>query len=177
MLFRSVAGTIQDIGSASGPSNSLNSAGIRLCDWHGVGGGEAGHAVPDPSDPNVVYASEYGGYISRYDHRTRQARNVSIYPTNPSGHGAGDLHYRFQWTAPIFISPHDPKTVYHAGNVVFQTGDAGKTWKAVSPDLTRNDKAKQQWSGGPISGDNTGVEYYCTIFALAESPQIGRAHV
>jgi photosystem II stability/assembly factor-like uncharacterized protein len=81
------------------------------------------------------------------------------------------MRYRFQWTAPILISPHDPKTVYHGGNVVFRTTDGGQTWAAISGDLTRNDKSKQKWSGGPITGDNTGAEYYCTIFALAESPR------
>ncbi|OAI45891.1 hypothetical protein AYO44_02530 [Planctomycetaceae bacterium SCGC AG-212-F19] len=166
-----VSGTIQDIGAGSGPSNSLCSAGILLGDWHTIGGGETGHTMPDPGDPNIVYAGEYGGFISRYDHRTRQARHIGIYPTNPSGHGAEDLRYRFQWTAPILVSVHDPKTVYHGANVLFQTTDAGKSWKAVSGDLTRNDKAKQKWSGGPITGDNTGVEVYGTIFALAESPR------
>jgi photosystem II stability/assembly factor-like uncharacterized protein len=166
-----VSGNIQDIGTASGPSNSLHSAGILLSDWHGVGGGETGFSMPDPSDPNIVYAGEYGGYLSRYDHRTRQARNISIYPTNPSGHGAEALRYRFQWTAPVLVSMHEPKTVYHAANVLFQTGDAGKTWKAISPDLTRNEKSQQQWAGGPITGDNTGVEVYGTIFAIAESPK------
>ena len=81
------------------------------------------------------------------------------------------MKYRFQWTAPIALSPHDPKIVYHAANVLFRTTDGGQTWTAISPDLTRNDKSKQQWSGGPITGDNTGVEIYCTIFALAESPK------
>ena len=98
-----------------------------------------------------------------------QARNISIYPFNPSGHGAADLRYRFQWTAPIMFSPHDPKTLYHAANVLFRTTDAGDTWTPISPDLTRNDKSKQKWSGGPITGDNTGVEVYDTIFAIAES--------
>jgi photosystem II stability/assembly factor-like uncharacterized protein len=166
-----VMGTMQDLGTASGPSNSLSRDGITLADWHEVGGGEAGHAAPDPADPNIVYAGEYGGYISRYDHKTRQARCVSIYPYNPSGHGAEDLKYRFQWTAPIVVSPHDSKTVYHAGNVLFRTTDDGKTWTPISPDLTRNDKDKQKWSGGPITGDNTGVEVYGTIFAVVESPR------
>ncbi|MFO0843534.1 MAG: hypothetical protein U0797_14215 [Gemmataceae bacterium] len=166
-----VACTIQDIGTAMGPSNSLTSGGIALPLWHSVGGGEAGHVAIDPSDPNIVYAGEYGGYISRYDHGTRQAKPVGIYPFNPSGHGAEDLKYRFQWTAPIALSPHDPKTVYHAANVLFVTRDGGKTWEKISDDLTRNDKAKQKWSGGPITGDNTGVEVYCTIFAVAESPR------
>jgi photosystem II stability/assembly factor-like uncharacterized protein len=166
-----VMGCMQDQGTASGPSNSLSSMGISLSDWYTVGGGEAGFAVPDPLDPNVVYAGEYGGYISRYDHRTRQATNISIYPVNPSGKGDAELRYRFQWTAPILISPNDPKTVYHGANVLFRSRDQGLHWEKISPDLTRDDKSKQQWSGGPITGDNTGAEYYCTIFALAESPK------
>jgi len=166
-----VSGTMQDIGTASGPNNSLAQGGINLCHWLTVGGGEAGFTAPDPLDPNIVYAGEYGGYISRFDLRTRQARNISIYPVNNSGLGAKDLRYRFQWTAPILISPHDPKTVYHAANVLFKTTNQGKTWEPISPDLTRDDKTKQQFSGGPINGDNTGAEYYCTIFAIAESPK------
>ena len=165
-----VSGAMQDLGTACGPSNSLASEGISLCDWYSVGGGEAGYTAHDPSDPNIVYAGEYGGYISRYDHRTRQATNVGILPDVVSGHGAADQRYRFQWTAPILISPHDPKTIYHGGNILFKTTDGGMSWVAVSPDLTRDDKSKQQWSGGPITGDNSGAEYYCTIFAIAESP-------
>ncbi|HET9314459.1 MAG TPA: glycosyl hydrolase [Vicinamibacteria bacterium] len=166
-----VSGAMQDLGTASGPSDSLTSSGINLGDWYAVGGGEAGHTAPDPSDPNVVYAGEYLGYISRYDRRTRQARHVGAWPDNQSGHGAEDSRYRFQWTAPIIVSAHDPKTVYHGGNVLFRTTDAGQSWAVVSPDLTRNDKSTQKWSGGPITGDNTGVEHYATIFAVAESPK------
>lgn len=165
-----VAGALQDIGTAQGPSNSLLRGGIPNSDWHGVGGGEAGWVVSDPSDPNVVYAGEYGGYISRYDHRTRQERPISVYPENPSGHGGEDLRYRFQWTAPIAVSPHDPKVIYHGANVLFRSADGGQSWTAISPDLTRDDKSKETWSGGPITGDNTGVEIYCTIFVVAESP-------
>ena len=161
---------MQDIGSASGPSRSLKTGGIGAGEWYGVGGGEAGFAVPDPSDPDIVYAGEYGGIMTRYDHRTGQARNITVNQFNPSGIDPAKMKYRFQWTAPILISKHDPKTVYHAANVLFRTRDAGQTWEKVSGDLTRNDKQKQQWSGGPITGDNTGVEVYCTIFALAESP-------
>ena len=165
-----VAGALQDIGTAQGPSNSLRRGGIRNTDYHRVGGGEAGWVVSDTSDPNIVYAGEYGGYISRYDHRTHQARNVGIYPEDGSGHGAEDLRVRFQWTAPIAVSPHDPKAIYHGGNVLYKTSNGGQTWTAISPDLTRNDKSKQKWSGGPITGDNTGVEVYDTIFVVAESP-------
>jgi photosystem II stability/assembly factor-like uncharacterized protein len=166
-----VAGAMQDLGTAQGPSNSLGRGGILPGDWYDVGGGEAGHVVSKPDDPDIVYAGEYLGYISRYDHRTRQARNVSVYPENGSGHGPEDMKYRFQWTAPIATSPHDPSVVYHAANVLFRTTDGGQTWAAISGDLTRNDRSRQKWSGGPITGDNTGVEWYCTIFAVAESPR------
>ncbi|HEY7328392.1 MAG TPA: hypothetical protein VH592_12160 [Gemmataceae bacterium] len=166
-----VAGTMQDIGTGSGPSNSLSRAGIAPSEWHPVGGGETGFTSSDPTNPDIVYAGEYGGYISRYDHRTRQARNVGVYPFNPSGHAASELKYRFQWTAPILISPHDHRVVYHAANVLFKTSDAGRHWSPISPDLTRNDRSKQEWSGGPITGDNTGVEVYDTIYAIAESPK------
>src|SRR5262249_32820456 len=103
-------------------------------------------------------------------HRTRQARNISVYPFNPSGVAAKDVKYRFQWTAPILVSRHKPGAIYHAGNVLFRSLNGGKTWKAISPDLTYDAKSKQEWSGGPITGDNTGAEVYCTIFAIAESP-------
>lgn len=165
-----VMGTLQDYGTLSGPSHSLHSGGIQLSEWHSVGGGEAGHIAADPADPNIVWAGEYLGFISRYDHRTGLAPHVGIFPENGSGHGVGDLRYRFQWTSPILISPHDPATVYHAGNILFRTRDGGQTWDAISPDLTRDDESKQLWAGGPITGDNTGVEFYSTIFAVAESP-------
>jgi photosystem II stability/assembly factor-like uncharacterized protein len=166
-----VAGTMQDIGTGSGPSNSLSKSGIAPSEWHPVGGGETGFTASDPTDPNIVYAGEYGGYISRYDHRTRQAKNIGVYPFNPSGHDPSNLKYRFQWTAPILISPHDHRVVYHAANYLFRTSDAGRRWTPVSSDLTRNDRSKQTWSGGPITGDNTGVEIYGTIYAIAESPK------
>ena len=164
-----VMGCMQDLGSASGPSNSLT-GGITLGDWTRVGGGEAGFAVSDPKDPNVVYAGEYGGIMTRYDRRTNQARNVSVAQYNPSGIEPAKHKYRFQWTAPILVSRHTG-AVYHAGNFVFRTADGGQTWEQVSDDLSRNDKQKQQWSGGPITGDNTGAETYCTVFALSESPK------
>ncbi len=165
-----VAGAMQDNGTAQGPSLS-RSGDITLGQWYSVGGGEAGHVVSDPSDPNIVYAGEYLGIITRYDHRTGQSRNISAWPENPSGHGGEDMRYRFQWTAPIASSPHDPKVIYHGAQVIFRTTNGGQSWDAISPDLTRNDKSKQKWSGGPITGDNTGVETYCTVFAIAESPR------
>src|SRR5262249_19095202 len=99
-----VAGAMQDLGTAQGPSNSLT-GGIHLTDWHDVGGGEAGHVYSDPSDPNIVYAGEYLGILTRYDNRTGESRNVSPWPENPSGKGGEEMKYRFQWTAPISGSP------------------------------------------------------------------------
>ena len=165
-----VLGSLQDWGTVSGPSNSLHADGIFRTDWIPVGGGEAGWVVADPADPDIIWAGEYGGYISRWNARTRTAANVSVLPDDSSGHPAADLKYRFQWTAPIVVSPHDPKVIYHAANVLFRSRDSGQHWAAISPDLTRNDPEKQAWSGGPITGDNTGVETYDTIFAVAESP-------
>jgi hypothetical protein len=154
----------------AGPSNSLHNGGIVLSDWTYVGGGEAGYVVAEPGNPDIVWAGEYLGFISRFDEATGLAPHVGIYPENGSGHGAKDLEYRFQWTAPIVISPHNPKVVYHASNVLFRTDNGGRSWTAISPDLTRDDESKQGWAGGPITGDNTGVEFYGTIFAVAESP-------
>lgn len=165
-----IHGAMQDMGTASGPSNSLKSDGIAAGEWLDVGGGEAGHTQSEPGNPDIVYAGEYLGIFTQFDRKTGQARNVSAYPENGSGHGASDFKHRFQWTAPILVSPHDPRTVYHAGEVIFKTRDGGQTWTTISPDLTRNDKTRQQWAGGPITGDNTGVEYFGTVFALAESP-------
>ncbi|MEK7330432.1 MAG: glycosyl hydrolase, partial [Candidatus Eisenbacteria bacterium] len=143
--------------------------GIDRPDWHPVGGCESGYIAPKPGDPDIVYAGCYGGYLSRYDHRTGQTRNITVHPENPMGWGAEGMKYRFQWTFPIVVSPHDANTLYAAGNVLFRSRDEGQSWEAISPDLTRNDTSKLGPSGGPITKDNTSVEYYCTIFAMAES--------
>jgi photosystem II stability/assembly factor-like uncharacterized protein len=138
-------------------------------DWYQVGGGECGYIAPYPPDPNIVYAgSEY--QTTRFDKRTEQAADISVFPLDPSGRGAGELEHRFQWTSPLFISPHNPDTIYTAGEMVFKSTSAGQGWQSISPDLTRNDKSKQHPSGGPITLDITSVEYYDTVFALAESP-------
>jgi photosystem II stability/assembly factor-like uncharacterized protein len=166
-----LSGAQQDVGTAAAPSNSLNRAGLLPSDWYSVGGGEAGYTAHNAADPNIVYAGEYLGYISAFDYRTRQSRDISAWPENPSGLGGEDMRYRFQWTAPIALSPHDPHVVYHGANVLFRTSNNGASWAVISPDLTRNDRSKEKWAGGPITGDNTGVETYCTIFAIAESPR------
>jgi photosystem II stability/assembly factor-like uncharacterized protein len=139
-------------------------------DWYDVGGGESGYIAPDPTDPEIVYAGSYGGEITRYDHRTGEEQAVNPWPVNPIGWAAGDVKHRFQWTEPIAFSPHDPRTMYFAGEVLFKTTDSGMSWTIISPDLTRNDKSKQVASGGPITKDNTGVEVYDTIFSVVESP-------
>jgi len=144
---------------------------IDRSDWYPVAGGEAGHIAVDPRNANVVYGGEYQGQITRYDKGTGQAKEIGIYPVVQDAMGAAVQEHRFQWTAPIMISPHDPNVVYHAGEKLFKSSDGGNHWEAISPDLTRNDKTKQQISGGPITKDDTGTEFYDTIFAIAESPQ------
>ena len=143
---------------------------IEREDWYDVGGGESGYIVPDPRDPDIAYAGDNWGMITRWDKRTGQAHDITVWPVNPSGYGDGELEHRFQWTAPIFISPHDPNVLYQGGERLFKTADGGMSWTPISPDLTRNDKSKQVASGGPITKDNTSVEYYDTIFSIAESP-------
>jgi photosystem II stability/assembly factor-like uncharacterized protein len=144
-------------------------AGIGSDAWRDVGGCESGFIAPKPGNPEIVYSGCYDGYIGRQDHRTGEERNVSVYPDNPMGWGAEGMKYRFQWTFPIVASQHDPNTLYAGANILFRSTDEGQSWKAISPDLTRNDPSKLGPSGGPITKDNTSVEYYCTIFAMAES--------
>jgi photosystem II stability/assembly factor-like uncharacterized protein len=144
--------------------------GITERDWWDVGGGESGWIAPSPKDSNIVFAGSYGGLITRYDHRTGQLRNIDVWPDNPMGAGAEAMKYRFQWNFPILFSPHDPNVLYTAGNILFKSTNEGQSWTAISPDLTRNDKTKQGSSGGPITKDNTSVEYYDTIFTVSESP-------
>ncbi|MBT8063507.1 MAG: glycosyl hydrolase, partial [Gammaproteobacteria bacterium] len=126
--------------------------------------------MADPENPDIVYGGSYGGFLVRMDHRNGDRRIINVWPDNPMGWGAAELTYRFNWNFPLMFSAHDPGTLYAAGNVLFRTRDEGHSWEPVSGDLTRNQKDRQQASGGPITKDNTGVEYYGTIFALAESP-------
>ena len=146
-----------------------NGGSISENDWHDAGGGESGWMAPDPKDSQIVYAGSYGGLLTRYDHRSGQIRNINVWPDNPMGAGAEAMKYRFQWNFPLLFSPHDPNVLYTGGNMVFRSTNEGQSWQAISPDLTRNDKSKQGSSGGPITKDNTSVEYYCTIFTIAES--------
>ena len=138
--------------------------------WYPVGGGESGWIAPFAQDPNIVFAGSYDGLITRYDHHNGQTRNVTLWPDNEMGWAPDKLKYRFQWNFPLLFSQHDPNLLLAGGNVLFASRDQGQTWKAISGDLTRNDKSKQVSSGGPITKDNTSVEYYDTIFTISESP-------
>ncbi len=145
--------------------------GIGKTDWTDTAGGESGYVAAKPNDPDVVYGGSYGGDLSMLNHRTGERRSVDPWPDNPMGHGAIDLDQRFQWTFPIVFSPHDPKVLYTCSQFVLRTRNGGQTWTKISPDLTRNDPATMGPSGGPITKDNTSVEYYGTVFTLAESPR------
>ena len=144
--------------------------GITEKDWYEVGGCESGYIAARADDPDVTFAGCYGGFISRHDRRTGQERVVSVWPDNPMGWGAADVKYRFNWTFPIVHSPQNTRVLYATANVVFKSTNDGQSWEAISTDLTRNDKTKQGPSGGPITKDNTSVEYYDVVFALAPSP-------
>lgn len=144
--------------------------GIGERDWYDVGGGESGWIAPDPRNSQIVYAGSYDGLLTRYDHSTEQLRNITVWPDNPMGYGAEGMKYRFQWDFPLLFSQHEPNKLWAGGNMLFETTDDGQSWKAISGDLTRNDRSKQGPAGGEITKDNSGVEYYDTLFAIAESP-------
>lgn len=143
---------------------------ITTKDWEDTAGGESGHLAVDPTDEDVVYGGSYDGFLTRKNHRTGEERSINPWPDNPMGSGAEGAKYRFQWNFPIFYSPHDPKKIYAASQHLHVSSNGGEKWELISPDLTTNDTSKMKSSGGPITKDNTSVEYYCTIFAAAESP-------
>ena len=165
-------GSQQDNTTLSIPSRSEMS-GIFDREWFDIGGAESASIAVRP-DTGVIFATSSGGgeggRLTRYDHALRQKRDVSPWPARTAGMAAQDYKYRFQWTSPVALSPHDPNVLYMCGNQVFRSTDEGASWESISPDLTRNDPEKQAPSGGPITKDHTGVEVYCTIFAFAESP-------
>lgn len=164
-----ILGAQQDNSTVRIPSR-VQGAGITANDWTSTAGGESGYVAAKPDDPDVVFGGSYGGDLSRLNHRTGKSRSVDPWPDNPMGHGAEDLTHRFQWTYPIVFSPHDPNLLYTCSQFVLKSHNGGGTWKAISPDLTRNDKRTMGPSGGPITKDNTSVEYYGTVFTVAESP-------
>jgi photosystem II stability/assembly factor-like uncharacterized protein len=139
-------------------------------DWEETAGGESAHIAVDPKDNDIVYGGSYGGFLTRVNHKTGTVRAINVWPDNPMGYGAEGMKYRFQWNFPIIFSKHNPDKLYTFSNHVHVSTNEGQSWKLLSPDLTRNDPEKLKSSGGPITQDNTGVEYYCTIFAANESP-------
>src|ERR1044072_45723 len=170
-----VYGNEQDDPSYRGPSRTNGGGSIPRSAWQSVGGGESGWATPDPVDPNIVWSSasgsgSVGGIVERFDLRNGQMRRVEVWPDQVTGSPAAYVKYRFVWTFPLTISPHDHKKIYVGSQFVHQTTDDGQSWQIISPDLTTNDKSKQGFSGG-LTGDNIGVEYFSVIFAIAESPR------
>lgn len=142
---------------------------IDMGDWHPVGGGESGYNWPDPRDPEIVYGGDHAGHFTRYNGHTGQDMNIAPW-LGGRAHPAANLKHRFNWTAPMALSPHDPSVLYLGGEVLFKTSDGGMSWAIISPDLTRNDKSKQESTPGPLTPDNSSAEYYDTIFAVSESP-------
>jgi photosystem II stability/assembly factor-like uncharacterized protein len=145
-------------------------SGISSADWESTAGGESAHIAVDPLNNDIVYGGSYGGYLTRVNHQTKTERGINVWPDNPMGYGAEGMKYRFQWNFPIIFSKHNPKKLYTFSNQVHVSENEGQSWEIISPDLTRNDPERLKSSGGPITQDNTGVEYYCTLFAANESP-------
>jgi len=138
--------------------------------WESTAGGESAHLAPDPDDPNIVYGGTYKGYMMREDHHTGQTRSTNVWPYNPAGSGVEVMKYRFNWNFPLAFSPHNSDKLYAGSNYLHVTYNEGQSWEVISPDLTRNDPETLKSSGGPITQDNTGVEYYGTLFVITESP-------
>jgi len=150
--------------------NHRSSGGsISSEDWESTAGGESAHLAPDPTNNDVVFGGSYDGFLTRYDHIRKSARAINVWPDNPMGHGAEDMKYRFQWNFPIAFSPFDKTKLYTFSNHVHVSTNQGQSWEMISPDLTRNDPSTLKSSGGPLTQDNTAVEYYGTIFAAAFS--------
>jgi len=143
---------------------------ISESDWEETAGGESAHIAVDPKNNDIVYGGSYGGFLTRVNHKTGTTRGINVWPDNPMGYGAEGMKYRFQWNFPIIFSKHNPDKLYTFSQHVHATTNEGQSWEILSPDLTRNDPTKLVSSGGPITQDNTGVEYYATIFAAAGSP-------
>ncbi|MGB9146472.1 MAG: hypothetical protein WCC14_11660 [Acidobacteriaceae bacterium] len=170
-----VCGGLQDNSAWCGPGSDKNPSGILNRAWFAVNGGDGIFAVPAPDDPNVIYNSTQNSVLAAFNRVSEQSRDMEPYPQDFTGAGVADLKYRFNWDAAFAISPENPAVLYVGGNVVFQSDDHGHTWKAISPDLTRNDKSKQQSSGGPVIKDNSGAEVYDTILTIAPSPTDAKA--
>jgi photosystem II stability/assembly factor-like uncharacterized protein len=167
-----LCGGLQDNGTWCGPSQSPGSLGTTKAEWQNVGGGDGFFGVPDLKDPHLVYNNLQGGVISLTDRRSGASWGINPYPggIGSSGQWMEGQKYRFNWNAPIVLSPQDPKTVFYGGNVLFKTTNYGHSWEVISPDLTTNDTSKQKSSGGQIVTDNTAAEFHCTILSIGPSP-------
>ncbi len=163
-----VYGGMQDGPAYKGPSTARVGVG-RSLDWKSTAGSECGFIVPDPVDSNIVWGGGYNSHMQRVDYRTGHTRTVMVWPESSYGHSAGEVKYRFNWTFPITISPHDHNRVFVGSQFVHVTTDEGESWQTISPDLSTNDMSRMGPSGG-LTKDNIGVEYACAVFALAESP-------
>jgi photosystem II stability/assembly factor-like uncharacterized protein len=167
-----ICGGLQDNSSWCGPTTARNGVGLLNRDWFAIAGGDGMFAIPDPLDSNLIWTNTQDGILGIYDQKARQSIDVTPYPRDvfTSRDSYARSPYRFNWNAPLAFSA-DGKTAYFGGNVVFATTDRGRHWNAISPDLTRNEKEHQQVSGGPISLDVSGAEYYDTTLAIAPSPK------
>ncbi len=162
-------GAQQDFASISVKSRTKGYA-ITADAVHSVAGGESGYVWPKPDQPTITFGGGYEGDMERYDETTKETFTIAPWPEDMDGYGAVSYKYRFKWTFPIMFSPFNPDAMYAGSQYVLRSIDEGHSWTRISPDLTRNDKSKQQPSGGPITVDETGTENYDTIFSLAESP-------
>lgn len=150
--------------------NRTASSSIGESDWESTAGGESAHLAPDPKNNDIIYGGTYKGYMMREDHSVNQTRSINIWPNNPAGSGAEVMKYRFNWNFPVKFSIHDPNKLYAGSNFLHVTTNEGQTWKTISPDLTRGLPETIKSSGGPITQDNTGAEFYSNLFAINESP-------
>ena len=169
-----IYGGQQDNSSVAVASRNAD-AGLTERDWIITGGCESAFPAVDAKNPKIVYGGCYQGLIDAFDLDTRNARPVMAYASLGLSMPSDQQKYRFNWSAPVVVSRHDPKVLYHGGNVLLRSSDGGTSWTAISPDLTRNDKKKQGLGGGPFTNEGAGGEVYGAIFYIAESPQ-RRAH-
>jgi photosystem II stability/assembly factor-like uncharacterized protein len=163
-----VYGAQQDRGTYS-IASVTNGGRISEQDWYDVAGGESGYVLPAPGGPDTVFAGSYFGNLTRWNRTTGEAQDVTPWPENTEGHAAATVKYRFSWTSPLAFDPHEPYTLYSGSQYLLKTTDGGRSWTEISPDLTRDDRSKQQLSGGPITLDNVGAEYYGVIYTIAPS--------
>ena len=165
-----IYGGQQDNTSVSIASRELGGGGISAASWTYSAGGESAFLAFDPNDPKFVMGDSYQGTIEVLNTKAQAGTNVMAAPIQYLGMDAKDIKYRFNWNAPIIWSKHEPNTFYHGAQYLLKTSDMGKTWKEVSPDLTRNEKDKQGKGGGPYTNEAVGAENYGTLSYIIESP-------